>query len=689
MPPPAASNMSQAAGLQAGGRSSGTSTTGASSAGSVFNATPGALHANKSIDNDVDTSVDDGENSNHTGTNVNGTHAEGNRTDNSTAEGAGSDEERDTNATTAAPVNSSSANDTDCDNTTDDKAPSPFHCKTKKDGKFKGKWVDMDKQVVHQQTDNFKLAELKNATTSSIRVTYKENENLRDILRGLSRSFGKKPTDRCAAAPGCEECLSKSNADFECGWCGTKKKCYEMSPSTQGPMYGSCPPGHWHPETCPESCADKTKYGCSVCLTDPHCGWCNEDNTCRDGNMETPIDGSTCSCWRWGNCEQDCMKVAAFECHCNKTAEDQNRTEFEHAHQVEIKRNESIKNGSIPNLKVYRNGTVECKPKDNGTAFDTDEDQIDPDGSDGDMQAKYEDTVDPDSPSAVLSNSSSRNGTQLNGSNASAASSGILYVSTLSGSASANTSAEAAATATPKSTRSEQAYFTCKQSCFNSTCHMPVWRERFPLVTQYTACKHTCLSKPCTDPAGPTACYDRCSATDCKCDEDCKKEKAKLQKDYTAWLYANEVCVLDCRHSCVNAGRLEATLVIENIPYEVWASGANRSAYDAAFRYDAMAALRSNTTGVSTNVSVEWIGAAANGTLVAFTLQAADVDYDDGETLAAAGAKVANSSFTSLRYSSQHAVQARSPLVEPMPPQPIARHTAHNESNATHAAKLA
>ena len=58
----------------------------------------------------------------------------------------------------------------------------------------------------------------------------------------------------------------------------------------QGPLYGSCPPGHWHPETCPESCADKTKYGCSVCLTDPHCGWCNQDNTCRDGNMEAPVD---------------------------------------------------------------------------------------------------------------------------------------------------------------------------------------------------------------------------------------------------------------------------------------------------------------------------------------------------------------------------------------------------------------
>merc|ERR1711871_1436799 len=98
-------------------------------------------------------------------------------------------------------LNATAGNDTDCDNSTaaDDKAPSPYHCKTKKNGKFKGKWVDLDKQVVHQQTHNFQLADLKNATNTQNRIVYRENENMRDILRGLSRSFAKKPTDRCAS----------------------------------------------------------------------------------------------------------------------------------------------------------------------------------------------------------------------------------------------------------------------------------------------------------------------------------------------------------------------------------------------------------------------------------------------------------------------------------------------------------
>merc|ERR1711871_1826910 len=140
-------------------------------------------------------------------------------------------------------LNATAGNDTDCDNSTaaDDKAPSPYHCKTKKNGKFKGKWVDLDKQVVHQQTHNFQLADLKNATNTQNRIVYRENENMRDILRGLSRSFAKKPTDRCASMEDCEQCLAKSNADFECGWCSTKKKCYEMSAGTQKPTPNRAP----------------------------------------------------------------------------------------------------------------------------------------------------------------------------------------------------------------------------------------------------------------------------------------------------------------------------------------------------------------------------------------------------------------------------------------------------------------
>merc|ERR1711871_871464 len=560
-------------------------------------------------------------------------------------------------------LNATAGNDTDCDNSTaaDDKAPSPYHCKTKKNGKFKGKWVDLDKQVVHQQTHNFQLADLKNATNTQNRIVYRENENMRDILRGLSRSFAKKPTDRCAPMEDCEQCLAKSNADFECGWCSTKKKCYEMNAGTQGPLYGSCPPGHWHPETCPESCADKTKYGCSVCLTDPHCGWCNQDNTCRDGNMEAPVDGSTCSCWRWGNCEQDCLSVAKFDCHCNKTAEDQNATEFEKAHEVEVERNKSINNGSVPNLIVHKNGTVECSKKDNGTAFDTDEDMIDTDPSvDDEMKTKYEDTIDPDM--------TGRNGT------VSPNRSEIILVATPGANRSSNIYVDAANMS--RSVAQEQAYFSCKQTCFNQSCHMPVWRDRYPLVTQYTTCKHACLSRPCTDPKGSSACYESCATKECTCDDTCKGERSKLRSEYTAWLYANEVCVLDCRHSCANAG-LKLFKVSVSVPY-TW-SIANRGDFQSASTADALASLSTNATGAFPGtLTVQWLGLAApNNTAVGYTLSSETLDMEDPSVYGPVSGKVAHGNFTNLKNLVHRTVEGSRAEVVDMP-SPAMQHVGQN-----------
>merc|ERR1711865_125371 len=311
-------------------------------------------------------------------------------------------------------------------------------------------------------------------------------------------------------------------------------------------------------------------------------------------------------------------------------------------------------NGSIPKLTVRKNGTVECPKKDNGTAFDTDEDMIDADGSEEDMKAKYEDQIEPGT-------NSSTNSTPT-----------VLLVATSGNSTSGKAPSSGSASR-------DQAYFSCKQTCSNSTCKMPTWRERFPLVTQYTTCKHNCLAKPCTEVNGSTACYEKCATKDCVCDADCKKEKAKIQTDYTDWLYANEVCVLGCRTGCKNAGRKEAKVTLSTDPQ--WAT-ANRASFTTAFRGDALSSLTNNKTKTGqpmVNVAVEWFSAAAdgNGTQVAFSMDSQVVDTDDSDTVLAFAEVIAKGNFTGLKAATAKIVTARNVEVGDMP-SPAMQHVSHN-----------
>jgi len=101
---------------------------------------------------------------------------------------------------------------------------------------------------------------------------------------------------KCKRHTGCSMCVG----DLHCGWCQTNGQCVEGYVS--GPQMGNCT--DWDYAFCSgEPC---NSYGsCGSCSKDPMCGWCGSGNAskCMEGAKKAPvIEKCPVNHWEYERC---------------------------------------------------------------------------------------------------------------------------------------------------------------------------------------------------------------------------------------------------------------------------------------------------------------------------------------------------------------------------------------------------
>eukprot|EP00299_Pterocystis_sp_00344_P005715 c17455_g1_i1.p1 GENE.c17455_g1_i1~~c17455_g1_i1.p1 ORF type:complete len:172 (+),score=32.94 c17455_g1_i1:42-518(+) len=110
-------------------------------------------------------------------------------------------------------------------------------------------------------------------------------------LNGLEK---KRP---CTPLRTCGQCAF----DSECGWCESSGRCVQ---GTQfGPIVGNCT--EWHFTYCrDEPCLIYNGVGCSACIRDPFCGWCEDTGLCVEGTAGGPLTDD-CIAWHPNDCPSE------------------------------------------------------------------------------------------------------------------------------------------------------------------------------------------------------------------------------------------------------------------------------------------------------------------------------------------------------------------------------------------------
>merc|ERR1712226_890733 len=100
----------------------------------------------------------------------------------------------------------------------------------------------------------------------------------------------------CTPLQTCGECAFSHS----CGWCDNIQTC--LNGDVEGPEDGNCT--QWSYNFCSgESCGGYAAYGCAACIMDPFCGFCAEGQECMEGSKEGPlIDSCPPGLWFKDSC---------------------------------------------------------------------------------------------------------------------------------------------------------------------------------------------------------------------------------------------------------------------------------------------------------------------------------------------------------------------------------------------------
>lgn len=144
------------------------------------------------------------------------------------------------------------------------------------------------KQKVNDLEGKYKQIEAKNYDFSQrlfVLEKEKEKEQLKRNTQKLMNYDITTIEPDCINRNSCSVCLE----DPKCVWCSIEKRC--KSGDMSGPYDGSCMDSFTY-STCFQSECIKFST-CAECIQTEHCGWCERDSKCVDGNDRGPI-GLSC-----------------------------------------------------------------------------------------------------------------------------------------------------------------------------------------------------------------------------------------------------------------------------------------------------------------------------------------------------------------------------------------------------------
>merc|ERR1711871_152779 len=154
------------------------------------------------------------------------------------------------------------------------------------------------------QTTEMQLRALETMVTEHhsmvTRDSYTATTRIEDLVAPLFK-------DECIKSNDCFSCVESLDNPHKCGWCPSKKICYNKDTAAKAAF--QCP-GPYNDKFCPaDDCLAETN--CAACAAKPFCGWCEGrgDARCMSGDRDGP-SSDTCLKPNWFDTKQTCPNLA-------------------------------------------------------------------------------------------------------------------------------------------------------------------------------------------------------------------------------------------------------------------------------------------------------------------------------------------------------------------------------------------